>query len=481
MKTVLIAEDEKLIRKGLIAMVRRAPIDVEEIIEARNGEQALEVLRDRKADLVITDIRMPGMDGIELVKRINQMEDTPFVLVISGYDDFSYAVEMLRSGVQNYLLKPVERESFYSSLQKIDQLVKEKEEQTRNQDKDFRHAIRSIMLQDAANGETMDGEIERYEAMFPQGAYRVICSRSKELEEGNVLWLKGRRKLGAAVCPADTSGFAAQIEHNSVPSGSSQIHCGLAELPYAYQEAEREWKKAFFLPISVKSPKATAERLSGDAKEKMVFRMDQMVRKIGMGNWNEPLQELRRYEESVQMGFLEPDEFADTAGAFMECLNSTYPNEILPKDAWMIQAVCWDFSDAEEYFQKAEEWLREFSERIQSRFDDYENRQKIELAVEYMKENFRTQLNMAVVSNEVSMNYSLFSLAFKQYTGMNFVNYLQNLRIEEAKKLLADTQWYVNEIGMRCGFQDDKHFLKVFKASEGVTPTQWRKTEMQRK
>lgn len=74
------------------------------------------------------------------------------------------------------------------------------------------------------------------------------------------------------------------------------------------------------------------------------------------------------------------------------------------------------------------------------------------------------------------MNYSLFSLLFKQYTGSNFVNYMQKLRLNEAKKLLETTDWRVNEIGRRVGFADEKRFLKVFKAIVGVSPTEYRRS-----
>ena len=84
---------------------------------------------------------------------------------------------------------------------------------------------------------------------------------------------------------------------------------------------------------------------------------------------------------------------------------------------------------------------------------------------------------MTVVSNHVSMNYSLFSLLFKQYTGVNFSGYLQELRISEAKRLLEKTDWRVNEICRRAGFSDDKHFLKVFKAAVGFSPTEYRRAK----
>ena len=95
---------------------------------------------------------------------------------------------------------------------------------------------------------------------------------------------------------------------------------------------------------------------------------------------------------------------------------------------------------------------------------------------QYIQQHFREPLNMAVVSNHVSMNYSLFSLLFKQYTGGNFVAYLQKLRVDEAKRLLETTDRRVNEIGRNVGFSDEKHFLKVFKSTVGISPTEYRKS-----
>lgn len=98
MDTLLIVEDEKMIRRGIAVMAQRTSVKIGEIIECRNGEEAMEVLKKQKVDTVFTDIRMPKMDGIELVKEIGKLEDKPDIVVVSGYDDFNYAVEMLKQG-----------------------------------------------------------------------------------------------------------------------------------------------------------------------------------------------------------------------------------------------------------------------------------------------------------------------------------------------------------------------------------------------
>lgn len=97
------------------------------------------------------------------------------------------------------------------------------------------------------------------------------------------------------------------------------------------------------------------------------------------------------------------------------------------------------------------------------------------MAIRYIEENYDKDLNMAVVSNYISMNYSLFSYVFKQYTGSNFVNYLKDLRMKEAKRLLEETDLRVNEISQKIGYDNEKHFMKTFKSVCGVSPTEYRK------
>ena len=139
MKTVLIVEDEKMIRQGIKSMVQRSGVPVEVIMECNNGEMALEILKEQKIDVMFTDIRMPKMSGIELVKEMQECEHVPLTVAVSGYDDFSYAVEMMRYGVREYILKPVDRDKIKEILEKFNAEIEQ------NQQKD--EEIRSISHQ----------------------------------------------------------------------------------------------------------------------------------------------------------------------------------------------------------------------------------------------------------------------------------------------------------------------------------------------
>ncbi len=126
-------------------------------------------------------------------------------------------------------------------------------------------------------------------------------------------------------------------------------------------------------------------------------------------------------------------------------------------------------------------WLEAFIEKLQIQLDEYKNKQKMEEALEYVRENYNKDFNMAVVSNKVSMNYSLFSIGFKEYTGTNFVNYLKQIRMEKAKEYLESTELRVAEISQSVGYENEKHFMKTFKALYGVSPTEYRKSVQMKK
>ena len=120
MNTLLVVEDEKLIRQGIVAMIRRSSVPVEEILECRNGEEALEILGKQRVDVMFTDIRMPKMDGLTLVNKMEELSQKPVVIVLSGYDEFSYAVEMMKHGVRDYILKPIKRETIEQLLENLE-------------------------------------------------------------------------------------------------------------------------------------------------------------------------------------------------------------------------------------------------------------------------------------------------------------------------------------------------------------------------
>jgi two-component system response regulator YesN len=150
MITVVLADDEKLIRAGLKKILLDS-IDIPlEIIEAKNGEEALKLCQEKQPEILITDIRMPVMDGVELMKNISQLEEVqrPAIIVLSGYDDFSYAKAAIQSGALSYILKPVDKKELITAVNSAI-MDYQKEEKEKNEEK-FKQIIEKGRLDDVS-------------------------------------------------------------------------------------------------------------------------------------------------------------------------------------------------------------------------------------------------------------------------------------------------------------------------------------------
>lgn len=205
-------------------------------------------------------------------------------------------------------------------------------------------------------------------------------------------------------------------------------------------------------------------------------RIHQIVQMLATDKFEEACRIFEGIVWEVKRGQVSVDSFAENVGILTDGVWSTYQN-VLEVDnerlAGFANVFSWPTIDA--FAADMTAWMREFHGRIHMEFEDYRNKHKIQKAVEYIKENYGQDLNMAVVSNMISMNYSLFSYEFKRYTGCNFVNYLRDIRMKEAKRLLAETDLRVAEIGRRVGYENEKHFMKTFKSACGVSPTEYRR------
>lgn len=475
MKKLLIVEDEKLIRQGIGAIVKRSNVLIEDIILCKNGEEAIELLNNDRFDVMITDIRMPKKDGITLVKEMQALPHKPKVVVISGYDDFSYAVELMRYGVKEYLLKPIEREKINNILEKLEAEI---QAENTNQSQTVKIGLQQFkyMLLNSSISDNEIIEIEnKFKDYFHHGDYVVCCTNFKTQKEVH---------LPEVIFLDDVNGQSVFIIKSIVKEevlsnllkdhcvGVSKNHKTIKELRTAYTEALYARKHAFATGSFI-----TEYNRSEGKKETISEEMiDQFVQIIGTDKLEEANKFLVRILYKTKQGLIEPDYFMLTMNTIVEKICINYKN-VLDSEYINIDDLknVYDYDNASNYFEIITNWIESINERIVTEYDDYKNKQKVQIALEYIQENFDKDLNMAVVSNHVSMNYSLFSYVFKQYTGMNFVNYLKTLRINEAKKLLEETDKKIIEISCLVGYENEKHFMKIFKSVCGVSPSEYRK------
>ncbi|MBR3644875.1 MAG: response regulator [Lachnospiraceae bacterium] len=476
MDKVLIVEDEKLIRQGIKTMVSRSGVPVKEIIECNNGEAALEILKTTDIDVMFTDIQMPVMDGITLVKNINELNllNPPAIAAISGYDDFDYAVSMMRNGVKEYLLKPVDRK-------KITEFLQKKEEEINLKNKDFEERkkiafqqLQYMILFDSIEGEEIIRITDTLAEFLPMKEYVVICTNYQDNDldiDGKVYFFTARDYMNFFVVDLSAK-YDLIDELRSYCLGISHIYTNLRDLRQAYYEATAMRKTAF----------GTGEHIVDNEFYQVVTPtqygikyMMQTANLICSGKVEEAIDMLESFVKNVGDRKYSVEEFEEQIKIILTTTINMYKNNLkTTEDDIMDLLSIYRYQTINEYMQVIKEWISKFDQLIDDDDDESKNYIKIQNAIEYIKNNYSSDLNMAVVSNYVSMNYSLFSFTFKKYTGTNFVNYLKDVRIGEAKKLLQQTDMKIVEISTRVGYEHEKHFTRTFKTITGLTPSQYR-------
>ena len=483
MKTVLIVEDEKMIRQGIRVMIQRCGVPVENIVECSNGEMALEMLQEQHVDVMFTDIRMPKMDGIQLVAEVQKMSDKPEIVAISGYDDFSYAVEMLRNGVREYILKPVERQKITSIMQKLEEEIVSRQKIRQAEQVIGKSQLRHLLLDENPKPEEIESLSQKFgETFFPQGYRICVVGGSFALEDTpELIWLQD--VLDQNVCilaPEEMEELLSNTLWQEY-AGISEISHGIAQVRSAYEEALQCRKQAFYQEkhqIGTINPPHVADAIRQSAyKQLEETAWMQKLHLIGTNKTEELTTLWKNLFTEVRRGHIKPDAFADGMIQFLSDVEKIYHNLVDDDVQEKInrRRKIYQFSGVEAYEEAVMELVLGMHEKIRAQGDDHGVGQKMQQAIAYIQENYNKDLNMAVVSNYISMNYSVFSFEFKNYAGVNFVTYLKELRMKEAKKLLEETDKKIIEISQMVGYENEKHFMKLFKSICGVSPSEYRK------
>lgn len=473
MKTLLIVEDEKMIRKGIATMAARSDIPIESIIECRNGVEALEILEKQKVDTIFTDIRMPKMDGIELVRKIKQLGYPADIVVISGYDDFNYAVEMLKQGVFDYILKPVKREK----IEEILQLLEEKQKENSVREKEavdiLHNQIKYFLLSEISEEEWKKKE-EQYGDIFDKEPYRVLVGAHHKIhcKEGILL----ENMQGQDVIFLKEKDYMEWLEQSElVGVGVSSTYLLFKDCIKAYMEAKKSRIVAFmknkrqFVYSSIEEKERLLEE-----KEKWKF-IEQFVQQFTTKEREYAIHQLMNLYFDAQYGKIPGKDVLHITEQIQKKLVEGYRNMIPEEEKGLLKYENpLSYNCAKQYLEYLQQWFLRFADCLSEQFINDQSKRKIKEALQYIRNHYQDDLNMATVSNYVSMNYSLFSITFKEYTGVNFVNYLKEIRIRAAKELLENTDWKVQDISKAVGYENDKHFLKIFKCLCGVSPTEYR-------
>lgn len=474
MKRVLVVEDEKMIRRGIAAMVKRCSVEVQEIIECRNGEEALEILKQKPVDVMFTDIRMPKMDGVELVENMEKLEHRPIVIVVSGYEDFHYSVSMLQHGVRDYILKPIKREKVEELLVKLEEELQKKQEAQADQSQNFRNQIKYFLGTDQIPESEWKGAKRQFDRLFYGESWRLGMGSGVSAGIENSRLSLGTLGEIQVFFLTDEEAVQWKTTCEGKPAvGFSKVHRDFRECRSAWQEA-REARAYAFVKEVVCIFQEDIPQKSGTAEIPALFP-EQFIQQFPTDKAETALNRFAGYFFQAKHQEMNADALLKMAGRIQREMLEKYGSFVSGEslEAGRREPLYWTL--AGDYVKVQTEWMREVWKNVQEQFGENQNQAKIREAQKYIQENYDKDLNMAMVSNYVSMNYSLFSIAFKEYTGINFVNYLKNIRIAEARRLLETTDEKILDISRKVGYDNEKHFMKTFKSICGISPSEYRR------
>jgi two-component system response regulator YesN len=513
MRTLLIADDESKIRLGLRAMIDREFPGVYEIAFAADGEEALSIVNRQSVDILITDIRMPEMDGITLIQRLGSISHKPAVLILSGYDDFQYAKEAIRYEVKEYLLKPIVREELFGALLRIEgELIRDEHIYDRLQESDhYREALRASTLNSIfARTELDDAEIVRrcvevglqqFEPsyyvglVYGDGGQRERFKGESLLQhlarERNWSWVGLEDKDGQWVVVTDRPElFQVMLEHSSA-SGVEGVKIGLSSegksigaIKACYNEAKHALKyrlmydqshpgliryegvkhRELDYPIPIDSIRKLANMLGTDREKEMKGLLLELF---------DPRKLIH-----VDIGYVEGIVKSLNELVFDQVFNTYGEASIEIFKMYKKAGNIYNFTSIHDYYHAVENLLLSLNDYIKHIKAIHVEHKEMSKAIQFIQEQYDKDLSMAMVSNHVSLNYSYFSQCFKEFTGESFVNYLKKVRVHRAKEFLETTDDKVYEISRKVGFENPKQFNRVFRELEGISAMEYRQNKI---
>ena len=460
MYQIMLVEDEMLVRESMAQNTNWDKFGFAPPHVFENGRQALEQLESVLPDVVITDICMPFVDGLELARNIYEKFPDTIVVVLTGFSEFSYAQKAIRYHVHDYLLKPVSPKEF-------DQLLENLSAELSRRDNRQGLYSRAVLADEVLKDHFFQGLLQ--------------SDTAQELPEATLaagVELGGRfHAVALAALPQRPEGFDAQGHRVAQGCAPAQLrllgdqHVMLivsgdetAELMgYAFSTGET----LLFDPELRKS--------SGSLQTDDCPTAAQIASTLQSGSGSRALEltgtlftcmRRRRVHESECRPVLQRLQILVASHLTREQLLRA-PAMLLPQQGYALEEV-----------RLSVERLEGYILQCQAQQNDTPAARCGRLAVAYINEHYADcDLKLPDVLEHLGVSRSYFSTVFKEKTGQSFVEYLTNLRMEKAKEYLRETGLCTYEIAERIGFADPHYFSLTFRRRTGMTPRQYREAE----
>lgn len=511
MMKILLVDDDQLIRNWLKLFLEQLSDKYDLVIEeASDGLEAVEMLKSFDANLLITDIKMPRMDGMELVRYLNEHKPSTRSCVLSSYDEFDYVKVALRAGALDYILKAEMKLEDISSL-----LVKVKADLKNGSSME----IEKDLLQKIEQKEKLFQEIK--DQKTPPESAALLSQFSSKLLTGNLhicafTTTRTNPDTRIEVCAMIKTLLQTMGRYSmTFPVEDQFLLLYNSDTPIPEMQREEFIKTVTLLNQSLEKNMNTkigtivnsTLKDSDSLYQKIMESMD-LLKCKAYYQWDtapENQEDFDSFKRSSAVMLLQKlidnGEYQEAVSKLEESLQRIHGSLTHPKKVQAFLSTSLSLFMTSELVIKSEDAviveqldellrnvlnaktaehakgsLHQFTERFLSlcKEKQLDLSPPIKNALQYINANYHAKLTLEDVSSQVYLNSSYLSQLFKKEMGIAFGEYLENLRIRYAKDLIKSTHLTMNEISERVGFSSQNYFTRVFKKVTGLSPARYK-------
>lgn len=432
MKKVMLVEDEDFILQGIKYIIDWEALSMEIAATAHNGKEALEIFQENPTDIVVTDVEMPRMNGLELLREIRKLNSRTRGIILSGYDEFEYARTALRLDVEEYILKPINEDQLRDALIRAGKHLDELDRKKAGNMEDKIGWIRFL------KGKLAREEEAKFYQMLP------------EIEEGE--------KVYAAIMKIDTD----TIENTG---GMMNI---LAELQKLGQKLKPIYLAPDTLFLLMYMPQEAQDVVIDETMlRKMILKKDKegalnYIEDLFINNLESEVNVEVLYQMSLKIAMLLQDikmEYKLAQSTNLRDLSEIIEKIYQADDLLGLKAI----------------FISEIVEIINYlHTEDSQYTPVVKQIMAEVQKNYKEDMNLKTLSYKYHMNASYLGQIFQKEAGCSFAQYLSNTKNGIAKDLILNTNMKINDIAKEVGYPDTSYFYRKFKQCYGVSPASLR-------
>ena len=522
MYQIFVVEDELLIRQSIRNVIENMPGPYAFCGEASDGEMALAMMQDLMPDILLTDIRMPFLDGFGLIKSAKAMMPWLKIVIISGFGDFESAQKAISLGVDQYLLKPVRQADLVRVIEEMAaQIEKEKSERSAAlpeglDEEEVLKVLRQHFMRQIIYGEEDTGKLlERMQQLkldMLRTCYLVaVCSFDSPNIDHKILENTVTKVLGETKTLMyyfnNQDRMTILAYDNDLEAMTERVYRFLTILRHELQDIcplittviSNDVRRLGEISEAYRTAYGLLKTVSGIAAGQVINVQDtaQLAANIFTPDsvFGEDFQQKLKHAVPEDAEALLDSEIASDRKRFDSRMiryngllslmriavqkNARYNPEADEKDIAVQISGQYDILSAAGSLKKFRETalglIRQILSTHKGNTEEIKYHHVISQAEQYVKENFCDQnISLISVANHVAMSAAYFSTVFSQTTGRSFINYLTSLRIDRAKELLTSTNMKLADIALSVGYNEPNYFSHVFRKTVGMTPKEYR-------